>query len=1448
MKGTGELEKPFESIFDVMPDPSMLVNAEGTVLNVSASFVECHGFPKEEIVGKNFLELKFVPDDTKQLVRENLERGMRGEKILPYEVYFESKSGIVRYAEINAATLEYKGKLVNMIVLRDITERKQAEDELRASEERYRSFFENANDLIQSVDANGKFVHVNRKWREVLGYSQDEISRLNFMDVIHQGYISHCMEIFEGVRGGDVFEKVETVFIAKDGREIHVEGSVNARFEDGEFVYTRGIFRDVTEHKRTREELRESEEKLRIILDNSNDMIVYVNNRGKLLDVNKKAEDVMGYSRDELIGKNFAKLGVINVKNIPRIVKLFIDSIRTGKVTDIVELELKSRKGNKILVEAGTQLIKRNGKTEGAVSILRDITKRKQAEELFRTVAMSTQVGTYIVQRGKFVFTNPIFQKNVGFGEDELLGMPPLGIVHPEDRETVRKNAVKMLKGESSTGYEFRIIAKDGRIRWAYERMTSIEYRDELAALGSYMDITEKKRMEEKIEHFNAILRAIRNVSQLIARGKSSETLLQDICGTLVETQGYYNAWIALLNESGELVSIAEAGLGKDFLPMAEQLKRGELTICGRRALEQSGVVVTEDPFSNCGDCPLAKCCSGRGAMTVGLEHSGKTYGLLSVSIPIALIDDEEEQSLFQEVAGDIAFALRSLELEEKRKQAEDALQREKAYIESILHSVPDMLVTIGSNREVTYINDVFARLVGVKPNDVVGKPFEPLIAELNLIAPESVPVIIERVNKRLQTGEPIANVEIEIQNSRGERVPVLYSAAGIEGHNGEVLGEVVLIRDITERKQSQRELQESEERYRTLFENSPDFIAQLNREGRFISANSAMAKSVGMSVGELVGKNISEVIPKEVAQARIEMFRKVLNEGLIQPFEDERQGRYFHSIMVPLQTEGKEETLQVISRDVTERKRMEQRLEQNLEELQATYQKLQEVDKMKDSFLSTVSHELRTPLTSIKGFAEILLTYEEDRETQREFLTIINEESERLTRLINDFLDISRIEAGRMQWQTTRLAIPEIIETAINATQALYKEKNQKVEVDLERDLPSVWSDSDRLVQVITNVLSNAIKFTPDGGEIRVAAQLLKSDEGENAPSMIRVSVSDTGIGIAPEDYEKIFEKFKQVGDTLTDRPKGTGLGLPICKEIVEHYGGKIWVESELDKGSTFYFTLPVREEAEVETPEVEDKIVTTVEGSKTILVVDDEANVRRFLKHELTNVGHRVVEASGGKEAIDLAKEYHPDLITLDIIMPDINGFDVTAVLKNDPGTKDIPILILSVVGDKERGYQLGASDYVTKPFNSTLLIGKITQLLGRTQKKVLVADDDKSLVKALEFELKKRGFSVCAAYDGKEALKMVEGNQPDLIVLDIVMPEIDGYEVMKILKGNPDTANIPIIVLTGVEIDGGRVKALSLGAAEYVTKSGGLGVLFATIEDILSAKSDDLTAHYS
>ncbi|MCI0616516.1 response regulator, partial [bacterium] len=350
------------------------------------------------------------------------------------------------------------------------------------------------------------------------------------------------------------------------------------------------------------------------------------------------------------------------------------------------------------------------------------------------------------------------------------------------------------------------------------------------------------------------------------------------------------------------------------------------------------------------------------------------------------------------------------------------------------------------------------------------------------------------------------------------------------------------------------------------------------------------------------------------------------------------------------------------------------------------------------------------------------------------------------------------------MEWNMDTISITEVVDRALAVTTTLFEQKNLWLDKQIEEDISPVMGDRDKLIQVIVNLLSKAAKFTEKG---LVNCSVYRKDND------IVVAISDTGIGIAPEDHAAVFEQFKQVGgDTLTDKPKGTGLGLPICKEIVEHHDGKIWLESELGKGSTFSFSIPViagktsdhrpiqLDELMRQLKEQMEKSHHNIKGRKAgILIVDDDDSIRSLLHQELGEAGYHVEEAGDGKEALSSIRNNRPDLVILDVMMPEMNGFDVAAILKNDPQTMDIPIIILSVVQDKARGYHIGVDRYLTKPIDTAQLFAEVGSLLeqGKSKKKVMVVDEDISTVRNLSEVLKTRGYQVMES-DGKELVEKV------------------------------------------------------------------------------------------
>jgi len=456
-----------------------------------------------------------------------------------------------------------------------------------------------------------------------------------------------------------------------------------------------------------------------------------------------------------------------------------------------------------------------------------------------------------------------------------------------------------------------------------------------------------------------------------------------------------------------------------------------------------------------------------------------------------------------------------------------------------------------------------------------------------------------------------------------------------------------------------------------------------------------------------------------------------------------------------------------------------------------------EEADAAKSSFLSTVSHELRTPLTSVLGFAKIIrrrleerlfpLIPEDDRKVQQakrqvmDNLSVVVSEGERLTKLIDDVLDLAKIEAGKFTWNMEPISVPDVIDRALSATASLFEAKKLTLIREVADSLPVVTGDRDRLIQVVINLISNAVKFT-ESGSIRCAASVAQSGE-------IQVSVTDSGIGIAASDQPKVFEKFKQVGDTLTDKPKGTGLGLPICKEIVEYHGGRIWVESEPGNGSTFTFTLPAPGsvasqsgpapvaarsiDIEALVRQLRESVAHHNPRRNSILVVDDDPNIRSLLQQEFTEAGYSVRLAENGRQALALVRDEAPGLIILDIMMPEMNGFDVAAVLKNDPATMDIPIIILSIVEDKERGFRLGVDRYLTKPIDTASLFREVGALLeqGKSRKKVMVVDEDASTIRVLADVLQTRGYHVVES-NGAELVSKAVSAQPDIIILNSLL----------------------------------------------------------------------------
>ena len=484
------------------------------------------------------------------------------------------------------------------------------------------------------------------------------------------------------------------------------------------------------------------------------------------------------------------------------------------------------------------------------------------------------------------------------------------------------------------------------------------------------------------------------------------------------------------------------------------------------------------------------------------------------------------------------------------------------------------------------------------------------------------------------------------------------------------------------------------------------------------------------------------------------------------------------------------------------------------------------EAKRAKTEFVSTVSHELRTPMTSIKGYVDLLLMGAVGglTEDQQHFLTIIQNNTDRLTMLVNDLLDISRMESGRMTLSPEAVRADALANRVIVAMEGRAEQSGLNLRSEVPPALPQVLADPDRVIQILTNLVANAINYTLSGGEVVVSARA-QGDE-------VHISVSDTGIGIEPEDQEKIFERFFRSEGAVVQEAPGTGLGLCIVKSLVEMHGGRVWVESDLGQGSTFTFALPTVKSRRVACADETAEPVPT-----KVLVIEDDPDIAKLIQLHLARDGREVLTAQRGDEAIKTAQRECPDLITLDIMLPDMDGFAVLEELKSNPATRKIPVVVVSVLPDRGECLRLGAVDYVTKPIDEGQLLHAVRKVLAR-RGTVLVVDDDEDTLALLREILRSQGFGVRTTSRGVRALRVASEVQPALILLDLKMQDLDGQTVLKRLKEDPVTQDVPVIVLTGSAIidDAKRQRVLALGAARFMSKPFSVGDLMEEIEMVL------------
>jgi PAS domain S-box-containing protein len=666
----------------------------------------------------------------------------------------------------------------------------------------------------------------------------------------------------------------------------------------------------------------------------------------------------------------------------------------------------------------------------------------------------------------------------------------------------------------------------------------------------NYGDLmNEAKMKKDKIEHLNLVLRAIRNINRLIVREKDRNRLIKGVCDNLTENRGYHNAWIVLFDESEKLLTTAEAGLGDQFYPLLARLRKGELTDCARKALSQSGPMATVDPISACPDCPLSSGYGGRGAMTIRLEHEGRIYGIASVSVPKNLATDKEEKGLLKEVAGDVAFALHGLELDEKYKRAADEYR-------TIFETTGTATVIIEEDTTISLANTTFEQLSGYSKKEIEGKKsWVDFVGERDTL---------EKMKKyhalrRLNPDDAPRNYEFKFVDKKGAFKYVLATVAMIPGTKKSI-GSFL---DITNFKRTQEDLHKNEQRLRNMIEYSLTGIS-IVQDDHVIFQNTEQERLFGPLPRKSILADFEIIHPEDVE--KVKQFYEGINVGKFQPVdldfrfypsgpEGPRPAMKWVYCRVSRTEYQAKEAMLINTMDLTQAK--------ELERLLMIQDKMSSLGRV----AAGIAHEIRNPLSGINVYLNTLEKIHkrgQDIEKSEKIIRQMQSASGRIESVIRRVMDFSRPSEPKF----VSLNINAPIREAIELSSVSLRKRGVKIETSLAEDLPSCRADSQLTEQLVLTLITNAAEAMKnmDGDK-----QIEVSSSIEN--NHIIVSLSDSGPGVPSNIRDKIFDPF------FSTKNDGTGIGLSIAQRIVIDHGGSLTVSQGKWGGAEFTIQIPIKE-----------------------------------------------------------------------------------------------------------------------------------------------------------------------------------------------------------------------------------------------------------------------------
>ena len=1022
----------------------------------------------------------------------------------------------------------------------------------------------------------------------------------------------------------------------------------------------------------------------RALMDGASDAILLANSQGNLIEVNQRAEALLGYSREELTSLHMSQIHPPESLEAARNHFRNVAQKNIGPNLDSIVLR---KDGGLIPVEITGSRIELNGEYF-ALGIFRDISDRKQTELLLQNLStrlelalQSAQIGTWewdVVTNG-LIWDERMYEL-YGVNSDDFSGAYEAWInaIHPEDLPSALEFSRQALAGEKEYNTEFRVVLKDGSIR-AIKAHAIIQWNKQgepLRMIGINYDISDRKQAEVDLQQ-EVLRRAT------IFNASSDGIHILDIEGNLLEFNDRFAQMLGYT--SAEIANFNVADWDAQWTP--EEL---------HEVIRQN--ILNDNIFETL--------------------HRRKDGVIFPVEISRRLMEWQ----------GEFALVCISRDISD-RKQAEIALQESQHFIQQIAEASPNILYLydIQEQRNV-YTNREIYTILGYSSEEIqaMGENFV-----LDLMHPDDQKSALLKYYERVKGAQDheVVETEYRMRHANGEW-RWLYSRDVVFSRdvNGQVKQTIGTAQDITERKR----LQQSQSRLIAILEASTDYISMSDAKGVIFWQNAELKRLCGSNLNEnamqfglvdchpqwAIDLLEQEAIPFAIANG------SWLGETALLDAEG-KEILVSQLVLVHRSSQGEIEFFSNIMRDMRVYKEYERQLERtNTDLIRAT--------SLKDEFLANMSHELRTPLNAILGMTEGLQegVFGTVNERQLKALKTVESSGSHLLELINDILDVSKIESGHISLDYASTDAIALCQASLIFIKQQALKKHIQIEAKLPQNLPNLWVDERRIRQVLINLLNNAVKFTLEGGLITLEATQLPPElsQTESTPqSFLRIAVTDTGIGIAPENIHKLFQPFIQIDSALNRKYTGTGLGLSLVKRIVELHGGRVGLTSEMGVGSCFTIELPYtplsadqsRSQTLITNSEVDFPVANATDDIKPPLILlaeDNEANITTVSSYLIAK-GYHVVIAKNGLEAIALAKDHLPQLILMDVQMPEMDGLEAIKQIRLDPDMVKIPIIALTALamtGDREKCLEVGANDYLTKPVKLKQLVEIIQQLL--------------------------------------------------------------------------------------------------------------------------------------